>query len=450
MSTEKLTAVSDDELAAFYRRYPYPRVDQVEYDLNLLDHYTYVAHACFEHPAPRRGKTIGRALVAGAGTREAVMWGLSLPHFSIDAVDLSETSVEISRRLAAQLGVENIRHRVGDLEAGQGLDGPYDFISSFGVLHHLPHPERGLEQLVRHLAPRGVMALMLYSHTNRRMLQEAQRAIALLASAVSEPEERESVALALCRVGADSPHRLRRVFERSLVDYDAHRQHFADTMLNPREVSYSVPELRALLRSVGLELVTPAQPVAWDLAGLLPPDLLSRFRALSLHERMEMADLMKAPLLSVLARRPSERRRPCDDDEALFWKIVPMPLCTGRHRVEALRVNPTPEPLVIDVRAVDGDKVLIGRTAQYQRPFHPIAQTLIELVDGRRTLGEIGRLASARHGTHFHLVADALRRMLGTLFHDMAIATPDITACHTCPYRAPSQGDSGAQGPAQK
>ena len=33
-------------ISEFYKRYPYPKVDRVEYDFNLVDHFHYLAGAC--------------------------------------------------------------------------------------------------------------------------------------------------------------------------------------------------------------------------------------------------------------------------------------------------------------------------------------------------------------------------------------------------------------------
>ena len=422
-----------DDIAAFYRRYPYPRVDQVEYDRNLLDHIYYLAHACARNPAPRHGGRRGRMLVAGAGTREAVMWGLSLPHFDVEAIDVSDRSLEIAGHLAAQLGLANVRLCRGDIGRGEGFEGPYDFISSFGVLHHLADPVEGLRRLVSALAPGGVMALMLYNHTNRRPLQEAQRIIHLCAPDTGV----EAAALALCHHGAGVPGRLQPVFRAAVEDYDDHRQHFADTMLNPRESSYSVPELVEFLAAAGLEMVSPVQPIAWDPIGAMDEASFRRFIGLPRLERLEIADLLIAPIFWFAVRRRGDApaSRPCLGDEALFWRIVPMPLDTGTWPVDSLRVADEPRPLGVQMRELEGDYVALWRDAKHTRPYHRIAMRMIALVDGRRTLREIAERAARLEGTEFALVSDTLRRFLHAMIDEMALATPDVTRCETCPLR---------------
>jgi SAM-dependent methyltransferase len=428
--------MSTRDMAEFYRRYPYPQVDQVEYDLNLHDHLRYLAHACYDNPAPRNAQTGGRMLIAGCGTREAVLWGASLPEFEVHAVDLSDASIEISKALAQQLGVSNVRFERANFEYGEGLSGPYDLISSFGVLHHLESPERGLAQLEKHLAPGGVMALMVYSDTNRIPLQRAQRAIELLARG-TDGLTLEAHAVDLCTTGADRENRLRPVFAQALVDHRVNRAHFADTMLNPREVSYTVPGLVEFLGSAGMELVSPVQPAVWDLHELLSPERHAAFGALPMLERMEIADYLQAPLFWVAARRVADRgpERPCLADADLFWEIVPLPVDTGAWRVEELVVHPRAVELRPKVKAMSETHVAIWRVEAQPRIFHRIAWHMVQAVDGLRTMRQIAEYACVQEGTQFPLVADTLRRFLHTLIDELALGTPDVTRCGNCPLR---------------
>ena len=53
------------------------------------------------------------------------------------------------------------------------LDGPaggFDVILSSGVVHHLVDPLAGLQRLREHLAPHGVLSLMVYGRHGRESL----------------------------------------------------------------------------------------------------------------------------------------------------------------------------------------------------------------------------------------------------------------------------------------
>lgn len=421
-------------MKAFYQRYPYPKVSIVEYDRNLHDHFRYLARSCGDNPAPKNGTKIGRMLIAGCGTTEAVLWGASLPHFKIDAVDLSEASIEISKQLAKQLNITNVTFRCADFEKGEGLDGPYDFISSFGVLHHLEDPERGLAQLENVLKPGGLMALMVYSKQNRELLQRTQRMVSLLTKATDEPDP-ETTAHAICEHGITQPSLLTQVFKTGLNDYAHNREQFADTLLNPREVAYTIGTLVDFLKSAELEIVSPAMPAAWRPLDLLPRQLIGAYLKLSITEQMEIADSLTAPLFWVLAQRTNEVRpaRPCTQDDALFWERVIMPMDTGYWTVEKLVPSSVPVTLEPNMRPLEGDLVQIYRQEKYPQVFHRIAWRVVQGFDGKHTLGEICASAAAAEGTPFEMVRDALRKFCVRLIDEMALGTPDASKCAKCP-----------------
>lgn len=423
-----------DAIAQFYQRYPYPQVGGVEYDEGLVDRLLYLSHRCGDHRAPLASEAGGRILVAGCGTREAIMWALSAPGYTVDAVDLSGESLSIARDLAGRLGVaDRIRFTEGRLDDGDGMEGQYDLISSFGVLHHLPDPAAGLAKLKDHLAPRGVMALMLYTHTNRRPLQEARRVIELLTP--PEPDARAQGALSLCQVGASQGGRLQPVWKLGLAQHEQHHAQFADVLLNPREISYSVPEAKAFVEAAGLDFLGPVKPAAWKPLHLIPHAQHARFLELPLIEQMEITDLLCSPLLWFLAGHPGGDPRPCDDDDDLFWSRVPMATEAGAWPVSSAGVGPQPVPLPYKSQPVDGDRVALYRDPQASRVYHRIALAMIRRVDGAHTLREIAEAAAQEEGTQFELVAHTLKRYWQQMLDEQALVTPDVTRCHRCPAR---------------
>ena len=425
-------------MRAFYERHPYPQLDQIEYDRLMLDQVAYLAGTCATNRLGNSGDARGRMLIAGCGTREAVTWGLSLPRFDVDAVDLSEASLELSRHLCTRLGLTNVRHRQGNFEYGEGPEGLYDFISSFGVLHHLESPERGLAVLERHLAPGGTMAIMVYSRTQRLALENVQRMIRILAGPEATPERLSEVALALCTVGGQTDNRLTRLFRHGLENHKNNPPQFADTLLNPRERCYTIPELAEFLGAAGLEIVAPMQPVFWDVRGYLDDALYAAFAARPLLERLEIVDHLIGPMFWVIVRRTSERvaPRPCDTDAGLFWDIVPMPMDTGTWPMVRHEPARAPLPAGLDVRPIEGsEQLLMGRHSAAARPFHPIALKMVRLFDGRRTFGEIAREACRQEGVPFEAVEAALASILRMLVEQMAVAAPDPLRCARCPNR---------------
>ncbi len=81
--------------------------------------------------------------------------------FQVTAVDLTENALTVARQYAAHRGV-TINFQLGNAEK---LDFPaesFDFVYSFGVLHHTPDIERSLAEVHRVLRPGGTAWVMLY------------------------------------------------------------------------------------------------------------------------------------------------------------------------------------------------------------------------------------------------------------------------------------------------
>jgi SAM-dependent methyltransferase len=94
------------------------------------------------------------------GAREVVGMDLS------DAVDTAYANV--GKLPNAHVVQADINHPpFVQREAG----GPFDFIYSIGVLHHLPDPEGGFHSLVRFLRPGGAIFAWVYGHENNGVVQ---------------------------------------------------------------------------------------------------------------------------------------------------------------------------------------------------------------------------------------------------------------------------------------
>jgi 2-polyprenyl-3-methyl-5-hydroxy-6-metoxy-1,4-benzoquinol methylase len=95
----------------------------------------------------------------------------------VTAIELSEESLALARRRAEVYKVEDrIEFRHGNAEELDRLhlEGGYDLVYSFGVIHHTPHPERVLEHARALARPGGTLKMMVY---NRRSWKAAQIAI---------------------------------------------------------------------------------------------------------------------------------------------------------------------------------------------------------------------------------------------------------------------------------
>jgi len=84
----------------------------------------------------------------------------------VTAVDLSSESLALAKQRAEVYGLQNrIQFYEGNAEnlpAEVYLQGPYDLVYSFGVLHHTPHPFGALVEARSCMDSKSVLKVMLY------------------------------------------------------------------------------------------------------------------------------------------------------------------------------------------------------------------------------------------------------------------------------------------------
>ncbi|HUH62594.1 MAG TPA: class I SAM-dependent methyltransferase [Terracidiphilus sp.] len=107
-------------------------------------------------------------LIAGCGTgRQAALAAQQYNGANILGIDISEASLAYARERLEVLQLPNVEMRLLDLHDVAKLNRRFDFITSTGVLHHLPDPEKGWEVLLGVLKPGGVLHIMIYSKIAR-------------------------------------------------------------------------------------------------------------------------------------------------------------------------------------------------------------------------------------------------------------------------------------------
>jgi len=112
------------------------------------------------------GHLRGWVLDAGCGDGIDTLRMAQRCHGSVVSVDLSPGGVALTKRRTQHL--TNVQVLRADVERLPLASGQFDFVYSYGVLHHVPHPERGLFELVRVLKPGGLLALYLYEDFEQR------------------------------------------------------------------------------------------------------------------------------------------------------------------------------------------------------------------------------------------------------------------------------------------
>ncbi|MFM7653101.1 MAG: class I SAM-dependent methyltransferase [Vulcanococcus sp.] len=270
-------------VSAFYDRFPYPGdplQDGPPPGYNWRWCVDAAFAACTGALPPRLESRPLRILDAGCGTGVSTDYLAHLnPGAEILAVDISPGTLEVAReRLRRSGGFEQTSVRIENrsLLELQG-EGPFDYINSVGVLHHLREPEAGLRALADLLGPGGLLHLFLYADGGRWEIHRTQRVLASLGVGTGE----EGLRLGR-RLFTDLPeaNRLRRHHEQRWAIDCAADANFADMYLHPQETSYNLERLMAFVASADLQFAGFSNPQVWDPARLLQGELLERARAL--------------------------------------------------------------------------------------------------------------------------------------------------------------------------
>lgn len=200
-----------------------------------------------------------RALVAGCGTGDSAIWlghQLKDTPAEVVAIDISQASLEVAQARAKVRGLTNIKWVHGSLlEVDSFGLGKFDYITSLGVLHHLPDPVAGLAALESVLADDGAIAIMLYGAVAREQIYAMQRILRQLTAGIDDPGQKLAFAK---QVVANLPDtngfRMREGLDAIRSQYLQDDTNFWDTLLHEQDRAYTASQVREYLASAGLHL----------------------------------------------------------------------------------------------------------------------------------------------------------------------------------------------------
>jgi len=187
-------------------------------------------------------------LIAGCGTWQAAKFALCHPAARVVAIDISSTSLNHTESLKKKYDLSNLETRQLPIESVSNLDQRFDLVISTGVLHHLVDPDAGLRALKSVLTDDGIMYLMLYApygRTGVHMLQDYCRRLGIGTS----PQEINDLTRTMGTLSQYHPLVLMMRGSRDGLDANA----LIDALLNPRDRTYSVPQLFEFVERNGLK-----------------------------------------------------------------------------------------------------------------------------------------------------------------------------------------------------
>jgi len=253
-----------------------------------------------------------RALDAGCGRGVGLLGHATLqPDVEFVGIDINRRALAEAAQAAQARKLSNVRFEEVDLMTLEGLEAPaggFDVIYSSGVLHHLSDPLTGLRKLTEHLAPHGVLVVMVYGKQGREPLYRLARAIAAAVASSAPYAERIGVGR---RIAAQMEPMLTGTPWQGSADVDD--VEFVDRFLNVHETSYDVPQLWQLLDQADLHFIRWCEPDDWSLDALgcdVSSDGLTPLAEYRLIEQMHWR-----PTLELLvAHRDNPPRAPIDGD----------------------------------------------------------------------------------------------------------------------------------------
>jgi SAM-dependent methyltransferase len=295
--------MTHDPVCEFYTHHPYPppveNLDRARDEWRDPDRHRAEFHLLWPDRPSHADLDI---LVAGCGTWQAAKYAVCRPAARVVGIDVSATSLVHTERLKQQYQLTNLEVRQVAVEHVGELARDFDLIVCTGVLHHLADPDAGLRALGAVLRPHGVIYMMVYAPYGRTGIYMIQDYCRRLGIGTSEQDIRDLVA-ALQTLPPNHPLTTVLRGARDARNADA----LADALLNPRDRSYSVPQLLDLLERNGLTLQRWywQAPYLWQCGALAATPHARRIAALNDCDRYAAAELWRGTMTahSAIVRR---------------------------------------------------------------------------------------------------------------------------------------------------
>lgn len=312
-------------------------------------------------------------LIAGCGANQAAVFAFTNRAAKVVAVDVSQSALNHQQYLKDKHALHNLELHLLPIEEVSALGRDFDLIVSTGVLHHMADPLAGRRALAGCLRRDGAMGIMLYAKYGRtgvELLESVFRDLGLSQDEASVQAVKDIIAV----LPANHPVRSYLTVARDLHTDGA----LVDTFLHGRQRSYTVDECLELVASAGLtfqgwfhktpyyphEILTPSSGFGSHLAEL--PDI-------ELWSVMERLQTLNATHFFMACRpdRPTAQYT-IDFSAAQTLDYIPM------SRTACLLAGAD----------------LMGPGARLK--LAPADLAFVQLVDGRRSIGEIATIVAQR------------------------------------------------------
>lgn len=374
------------EVKQQYEQYPYPPRNPADEARRLLHtvsgNLLVINHHCFA--GKKDFRTGFRALVAGGGTGDTVIYlAEQLRHYDAEVVylDMSSASREIAEARAKVRKLDNIRWISASIMELPELGlGEFDYIECCGVLHHLESTEAGLQALNSVLKADGAIFLMLYAKYGRQSVYDMQALLQTYIPAGLDMAERVQMARRLIAALPPSNSFVRNLdpWKHEISPKGNGDIGLYDLLLHSKDRCFDVPEVYALAKSAGLQLLGfPVRQHDYDpLNHVSDPEVRAHLSQMSEPQRHAIAE----QLLCNIEKHEFFLARTADrgaglDDESLALRSFGTLLDNAPKLAASMVPGKT-------LRYADGAMKL-------QIPCTPVSKLIYAHMDGQTSLREL-------------------------------------------------------------
>lgn len=175
-SRDAMTSIRDvtDAVRDMYLHHPFPPLQRKH---TYRGHAAYVRRFLEERGVDPAGQTFGD-IACGTGLM-LLDYAQEFPDSMLIGYDLSAASVDRANQTLREEGVDNAQAHVQDIME-LDVEERFDYIVSWGTIHHLGDSRQGFSILCRGLKPGGYIRIGVYGYYGnweRRIQQEVARAV---------------------------------------------------------------------------------------------------------------------------------------------------------------------------------------------------------------------------------------------------------------------------------
>ena len=185
-------------------------------------------------------------------------------------------------------GIKNLQLICGDFRI-QKFDTKFNYIVSTGVIHHLDEPSTALDFFNKNLTDQGVIFLMVYGNQQSESIKRVKEVFKKFEFSQNK-DSIESIKKITNKLHKNHPSK---IFLNNFKDlfYDAG---IVDVFLHPQEKFYSLSSLIKELKKSDLIIKNFAdgRVVAATKFLIDNPNLLKKFRELSLEDQLDVAQIL--------------------------------------------------------------------------------------------------------------------------------------------------------------